>query len=56
MLIFHLQKKDIDVEMKGIILMLGLITAFIFIYFMRVTKECPAQPFVTQEQTEGLTG
>lgn len=41
--------------MKGIILLLGLITAFIFIYFMRVGKQCPVQPFVAQEQTEGLT-
>ena len=41
-------------EMKAIVLLLGLITAFIFIYFMRVGKPCPAQPFVTQEQTEGL--
>ncbi len=41
--------------MKAIVLMLGLITAFMFIYFMRVGRQCPAQPFVTQEQTEGLT-
>lgn len=37
-------------DMKQIVLLLVLIIAFMFIYIMRVSHQCPAQPFATQQE------